>query len=658
MSGFTLLKGMTFDWSGTTFRIERLQPAGDLLLERVTDGHVVPITRERLLEEYGQGRVSAQSPKAGTPGLDVLPTYSRPLDELSPQVQLQWARRWRYVQALVEQGDVVFTPAAIGPVIAAIASQIGDPHPPSGTTLYRWYRSYRTHRDTRALIPRMDLRGSRNLKQDEEILRLAEEATQEAFHASPRATVQSVYVRLVAKIEAENRHRMPVLRLKRPSLRSVYRLLKRRDTYDLTVLREGRAAAEKRLRLSGPGTTTTHILERAEIDHTPLDLFLIDEKTWLPLGRPTLTVVIDHFSRMLLGYYLSFESPSAAAVVGALRHAILPKEATIPALPKLSIEHQWPCYGCPEVLVVDNGLEFHGKDLESVCFDLNIRIQFCPKHQPRFKGTVERYLKTINYFFAHQLPGTSFARLHQRGDYNPEQHALLTLAEFKHLFEKWVIDVYAQQKHRTLGVTPWSKWQEGLVHRAPRLPTDVRDLQRRIGLVDECRLRRDGIWLKGIQYKGDELQPILSAYGESVPVRVLFDPDDLGAIQVWGPEHEAPITVFAVDQEYARNLTMHQNRLIRAQLREQGAASENREALQRAKHDLAITVQELMDSRKQRNRRKGAAIRGTSSTKPNAEVIPSPPPASKKLIRPKRPTLSSESDDLPTARYASFRVER
>lgn len=83
---------------------------------------------------------------------------------------------------------------------------------------------------------------------------------------------------------------------------------------------------------------------------------------------------------------------------------------------------------------------------------LDIRIQYCPKHQPRFKGVVERYLKTINYFLAHQLPGTSFARMHHRGEYDPLKHAVLTLAEFKHIFEKWVIDIYAQQKHRTLGV--------------------------------------------------------------------------------------------------------------------------------------------------------------------------------------------------------------
>ena len=41
------------------------------------------------------------------------------------------------------------------------------------------------------------------------------------------------------------------------------------------------------------------------------------------------------------------------------------------------------------------------------------------------------------------MPGTSFSRYYQRGDYDPQKHALMTLVEFKHIFEKWVLDVYA-----------------------------------------------------------------------------------------------------------------------------------------------------------------------------------------------------------------------
>lgn len=656
MPGFALLKGTVFEWDGTAFRIERMQPDGDLLLERLSDGALVPMSRDRLLDDYAHGRVSfgriRSMEKANV-------TFSRALEDLPTSMKAETTRRWQYVQALLELDSFTFTAACLKPVIAGVAAGIGDPKPPAVTTLYRWYSRYRLNRDTRALIPRTDRRGSTQPRQQQAILRLAELATEEAFKASPKATVENIYVRLLAKIDAENRLRTIGDHLKHPSRSTVYRLVRRMDVRALLTLREGKPAADRRFQLTRGGVTTCDILERVEMDHTPLDLFLVDDKTWLPLGRPTLTVAIDHYSRMLLGYYLSYGNPSTAAVMGALRHAILPKQQrTTAPIPGLNIEHSWPCYGLPDLIVVDNGQEFHGHDLEDVCLDLGIKIFFCPKGQPRFKGTVERYLKTVNHSLAQQLPGTSFSRFYMRGDYDPLQHAVLTLSEFVAIFEKWVLDVYAQQVHRTIGVTPWSRWQEGLQRREPGLPADIRDLQCRIGMVSERALNRSGILLNGIWYSGDELKTISNAYGPGVRVRVLFDPEDLGAIQVWGPNQEQPFTILAVDQAYACGLTILQNDLIQKSERKKGRSTEDTAALLRAKHEIAAAAQEMMSSRKQRQRRRSGAIRGLSSSRPQADVVVPPEalPAGARAEGRRRPPAGES--ELPLARYATFRVKR
>jgi len=44
------------------------------------------------------------------------------------------------------------------------------------------------------------------------------------------------------------------------------------------------------------GPAPTEILERVEIDHTVLDLFLVDVDDRLPIGRPTLTTALDVYS--------------------------------------------------------------------------------------------------------------------------------------------------------------------------------------------------------------------------------------------------------------------------------------------------------------------------------------------------------------------------
>jgi putative transposase len=665
MNGFGFRKNTVFEWAGAGFRIERIHANGDILLERLADGTSLIERQDRLLAEYREGNLSAGTPReVAKPRAEV---YSRPLDELSNEVQQEAARRKHYLHAIFDQGKPVFTKACLSPLILRAAEDIGDKRPPSVTSIYRWYRQFRTNGDARALIPRFDRRGSKDMKQNARVLQLASDAIEDAFSASPHSTGQSIHTRLVAKINTENQYLPQIDQLKPPSLRTLYRMLNRVEAYERSLLKDGKAATEKKFMLVKHETKTTQILERVEIDHTPLDLFLIDEKSWLPLGRPTLTVAIDHFSRMLLGYHLSFGNPSTAAVMGALRHAILPKPTASEPLNNLTTEHAWPCYGVPDLIVVDNGLEFHSKDLDSVALDLGLSIHYCPKYQPRFKGTVERYLKTINYFFAHQLPGTSLARWHLRGDYDPQKHAVLTLAEFNQIFQKWALDIYSQEVHRGIRETPWARWHAGLQQRTPELPQSINILRQRIGQVDERTLRHDGITLHGIRYNGDALSPILNSHGPGTKVRVLFDSEDLGSIQVWGPDSAEPVCVRALNQGYANELTSLQNEMIRTALREKATSQTNPAALQQAKQDIIGAVERLMGSRKQRDRRRAAAVRGMSSSKPEAASMAphcrdqsQPKPITTKTER-NRSLPSEEHSDRdtpPPVKYAFFRPKQ
>lgn len=662
MAGFALRKSMVFDWDGTEYRIDRIQQNGQLLLERNADGHISVVSREHLLAEYREGKITTKTMESSA-NQSLIPTFSRPLCELPDAIRKAVARRKHYLDSILDHGEPVFTPEYLKPLIEQAAVVIGDDKPPGVTSIYRWYQRFELSGDPRAVIPRSDLRGPNQSRQSDLILRLLTEALEEAFKASPKATGPSIYTRLLGKIDNENQKSLGSEPIKPPALRTVYRLIARIEAYETVVLKEGKAVAKRCFHISKTGTKTTRILERAEADHTPLDLFLIDEKTWLPLGRPTLTVIIDHYSRMLLGYYLSFESPSTAAVMGALRHAILPKNVADPVIANLKIVNAWPCFGLFEVLVVDNGLEFHGNDLESVAYDLGIRLQYCPKHEPRFKGVVERYLKTVNYYFAHQLPGTSFAKFYQRGDYDPQKSAILTFAEFKQIFEKWIVDVYAQELHRGIGTTPSARWQESITHSEPTLPADLRTLQRRIGRVTERSLRREGIFLHGTRYNGDELGPILRGFGEGVKVRLVYDPEDLGEIQVWGPNDQEPVTVKALDYAFAKGLTVRQNEFIRQLLREQGIAAVDRIALERARYELAQTIETLMTNRKLKARNRSGRLRGISSSKPNGSEMSTVTQAdSTKTWKTNKPETSSKvrqnQEDKGLEIIKSFQLKR
>jgi putative transposase len=78
------------------------------------------------------------------------------------------------------------------------------------------------------------------------------------------------------------------------------------------------------------------------VDHTLADVMVVDQAGAL-LGRPWLSIVVDTYSRCIMGMQLGFDPPSAQLVCLALRHGILPKQ--YPATYEL--QQDWGAYGLP-----------------------------------------------------------------------------------------------------------------------------------------------------------------------------------------------------------------------------------------------------------------------------------------------------------------------
>jgi putative transposase len=67
-------------------------------------------------------------------------------------------------------------------------------------------------------------------------------------------------------------------------------------------------------------------LEVVQIDHSPVDVIVVDEVHRLPIGRPWPTLAIDVATRVVVGFYVSLEAPSSTSVALCLTQAVLPKE--------------------------------------------------------------------------------------------------------------------------------------------------------------------------------------------------------------------------------------------------------------------------------------------------------------------------------------------
>ncbi|WP_163317099.1 integrase catalytic domain-containing protein, partial [Enterobacter hormaechei] len=89
-----------------------------------------------------------------------------------------------------------------------------------------------------------------------------------------------------------------------------------------------------------------------------------------------------------------------------------------------------PASGLPECIHVDNGAEFHSRAFKLGCDDHNIVVSYRPPGTPRFGGHVERLIGTM-MGAVHLLPGTHFSNVLDRGDYDSEARAVMTMRELE-----------------------------------------------------------------------------------------------------------------------------------------------------------------------------------------------------------------------------------
>lgn len=305
----------------------------------------------------------------------------------------------------------------------------------------------------------------------------------------------------------------------------------------------------------------TRPLEIVQVDHTLLDLQTVVDQDQRgrelkdkAVRRLWLTTAICATTRMIVGFHIGFERPSWTTVMECLRMAVLPKDSPMEGQ-RLSTE--WPVYGIPEVVVVDNGLEFHSRSMKAAAGHLGFELRYAPVRKPHLKGVVERSLGEVARNFLAFLPGRTFRDVRARGDYPAEALAHLTLEEVREAFLLWVVDYYHNRPHGgLLGVTPLTRWKE-LAGYGVRLPPQASDLDALIGLVIERQIRPEGITYLGLTYQSTELRTMRRRPGHAGKMwMVKLDPLDLSHVLVLDEERKKWISVPSDDPELTEGLTL------------------------------------------------------------------------------------------------------
>jgi len=409
----------------------------------------------------------------------------------------------------------------------------------------------------------------------------------------------------VMDLVTEVRRRCRAIGLTPPGRKGIKRRLQARPQNEVLARREGRKAARDRF---GPVTGSLGAdwpLSLVQIDHTLVDVIVVDSVTREPIQRPWLTLAIDVCTRCVAGFYLSLEPPSATSVALCIAHAVLDKAGW---LAMRGIEADWPVQGLMSRLHLDNAKEFRSEALRRGCEQYGIAIDYRPVRTPHYGGHIERLIGTM-MGKVHLLPGSTFSDVKAKGEFDSEKSSAMTLPELERWLGHAIAGVYHRDPHRALATSPLAAWERGIIgdgnvlgRGSPTTVTDSRRLLIDFLPIERRMVRREGISLHSIAYQSDVLRAWI---GERQKMIVRYDPRDLSRIYLLAPDgsyYDLPY------RDLSRPpISLWEQRLALKRLREAGALHIDEAAIFRTIEKMRLIVDEAKAAtkiaRRQRERR-------------------------------------------------------
>jgi putative transposase len=419
------------------------------------------------------------------------------------------------------------------------------------STLYKWIEKFQHYGHVGALVDNEKKGGKDKGRLDEEVEKQIASAIETEYFNSRE--IGATYKHLVSVLTDLN--------LKIPSENSLRRRIKKISKRERAARRLGpRTASQVWDPKTGTIPEVETPLELVQIDHTKLDIMLVDEEKREIPERPWITLLIDVFSRVILGFHISFDPPGSFAVGRAVMHALLRKEKFLESLGLGDLS--WPCWGKMGALHADNGKDFRGEMLKESCEAYKITLKWRPVAKPEYGAYIERLMGTVASQLKN-LSGYTGVSKELRSKFKPEKSATLTISDFEKWFTTWVTQEYHTKSHKGLkGATPLGRWSDGLEGKngclgigLPALITDEDKLHFDWLPLKRRTVQRTGVHLEHLRYYSGVLAQWINAEDENSKGKTkakrefVFrnDPRDISSIYFLNPTdkryHEIPCTM-------------------------------------------------------------------------------------------------------------------
>lgn len=249
------------------------------------------------------------------------------------------------------------------------------------------------------------------------------------------------------------------------------------------------------------------------IDSTVADVYLVcvvDRR--LLIGRPTIYVVIDAFSSLIVAIQIGLENPCLDQAQKALYRAISAKDVLFERLGLSKELLSALPQGCkPTTIFADRG-ELLSDGSRKMSARARIALSLAAPYRADWKSLVERYFGIQNEQVLHWIPGGVRERMRERGNRDVRLDATLTInGLYRLLFAlaaEWNLTkdmskhVSTAMLRKEVPANPLGFWRYGLdeLHASPRYPTREEAMRWMLSPV-QAKVGRTGIKvLEGLRF--------------------------------------------------------------------------------------------------------------------------------------------------------------
>jgi len=293
-----------------------------------------------------------------------------------------------------------------------------------------------------------------------------------------------------------------------------YWFYKELDRFNIARRRVGAKIYDKDMR-GYVGTATNGVWgpgARYAIDATVADVYVVSRLNRKKIvGRPVLYLVIDVFSRCIVGLYVGLEGPSWVGAMMALANTASDKVAFCAQYGVQIDPEDWPCQHLCTFLLADRGeLESAKADMLQTMF--GVIVENTAPYRADWKGVIETRFRLLPAKFKAYAPGYVKKDFRARGGSDYRLDATLDLDQFTRIIIGCVL--YFNNHHELADYdadralledevlpVPCDLWNWGIANRSGALRQYDESLVKfALMPVDFARVTTEGILFRGQHY--------------------------------------------------------------------------------------------------------------------------------------------------------------